>query len=47
MLRFACFRHVNIRPLNNSFRTQARARRDKNFISQSEGVSEVSLSSLI
>lgn len=41
MLRFACFRHVNIRPLNNSFRTQARARRDKNFISQAEGVSEI------
>merc|ERR1711953_268605 len=41
MLRFTCLRNVQIRPLNYSFRNQARVRRDKNFITEAEGASHI------
>jgi FtsH-binding integral membrane protein len=41
MLRFTCLRNVKIRPLNYSFRNQARVRRDKNFITEAEGASHI------
>ena len=42
MLRFTCSRSVNFRPLRSSLQNHARIRRQQNFITEAEGVKEVS-----